>query len=195
MLAPNINTQQEQAFMRWVLAGLIIMLLGLPGVPGNADEEAEAIPSPTQAQGHIKRVALRVPDLDRGIRFFSEVIGFRLDMQFTMEPGADPYFPLVFNVSHDKPIRMALFSTAAEPRGLFLAEFPDMAVPEPDKALDQVMVLEVPDMAAVRKRAHTAGFDTADPQEGTAPDGTRFSEMLIIGPGRHRVLVFQYFKP
>ena len=54
------------------------------------------------------------------------------------------------------------------------------------------MVLEAV-IAAVRKRARAAGFDTADLQEGTAPDGTRVSEILIISPGRHRVLVFQYF--
>lgn len=180
--------------MRLIKTCALICCLGITPVAATAaaDVNAKAEP-PAAAQGRIKRVALRVPNLDQGIVFFRDVIGFRLEGQFTMAPGADPYLPLIFSFEHTQPLRMALFSTATEPRGLFLVETPDMQTPTTEDPVNQVMVLETPDIAALRARAEQEGFFTAEPQEDTTPDGVRFSEMLVIGPGGHRAVVFQYF--
>lgn len=181
--------------MRTLCRLLVLCTLGLspvsPGLAGEPDGEAIA-PDANTPQGRIKRVALSVPDLEEGIRFFRDVIGFSLDRQFSLPAGADPYLPLVFNTEQTEPLRMALFSTATEPRGLFLVEMSNMSVPAATDAANHVLVLEVPDLEALRQRARQDGFPTAEPQQSTTPDGIRFSEMLVTGPAGHRILVFQY---
>ena len=78
-----------------------------------------------QAQtARIKRISLMTPELDRSIAFFTELVGFTLDFEGTLLPGAEPFLGPVFNIDVSRPICRALLSTETEPRRLFLIEHP-----------------------------------------------------------------------
>ena len=62
-----------------------------------------------QAQSaRIKRISLMTPDLDRSVAFFTEVVGFILDLKGTLPPGGEPFLGPVFNIDVWRPIRWAL---------------------------------------------------------------------------------------
>ena len=56
----------------------------------------------------IKRISLITHDLDRSIVFFTEVVGFILDLKGTLPPGGEPFLGPVFNIDVWRPIRWAL---------------------------------------------------------------------------------------
>ncbi len=171
----------------------LLFLLCAGGFSSAQAEQVIAAETETPAAtARIKRLAIQVPNLDQGIAFFQDVLGFSLDMSFTLPPGADPYLPLVFNIEHQQPLRLALFSTSSEPRGLFLLEMPGMRVPDAAEPVQMTTVIETTDLAGIQKRAEEAGYWTAEPQSGETPDGGSFSEMMVVGPASLRVLVFQY---
>ena len=189
---PRVSSCLSLSLSLSLFLGLFLSL-SVSGVAlGASAAKTASSPGPS---GHIKRVALQVPDLERGILFFTDIIGLQLNRAFTMKPGDDPYFPRVFNLEHDRPVRVALLSTSTESRGLFLAELPEMRIPARDEPAVSLIVIEVADLEAVQQRAAEAGYETIDPQFGSAPDGTRYGEVLIVGPARHHILIFQYLKP
>ena len=56
----------------------------------------------------IKRISLMTHDPDRSIAFFTEVVGFILDLEGTLPPGGEPFPGPVFNIDVSRPIRRAL---------------------------------------------------------------------------------------
>ena len=161
------------------------------GETGSAPKAALARSS-TDPKSRMKRIAVQVPDLDRAIIFFRDVLGFTLTQTGTIEAGAEPYMHYLFNTDPGKAVRRALFNTATEQRGLFIAENSDMTPLKPGEPRSFAAVFEVSDIEGVRQRARRSGFDTIDPEMGKAPDGTPFAEMIITGPGGLAVAVFHY---
>jgi len=143
-------------------------------------------------KARIKRLAIQVPDLDRAILFYRDVIGFTVEMTGVIEAGDEPYMHKVFNSDPGKSVRRALFSTSTEKRGLFIVE--DTAMPSAKPGIPRrfAAVIEVRDLLAVRDRATAAGFRTEDHQVSRTPSGKAFAEMIIDGPGGQAILAFEY---
>jgi catechol 2,3-dioxygenase-like lactoylglutathione lyase family enzyme len=140
----------------------------------------------------IKRISLMTPDLERSIAFFTEVIGFTLDFTGELPADGEPFLGPVFGVDTSVPIRRALLSTSAEPRGLFLIEQKAMPRPEPASLRTAVTVVQVESVSAVRQRAEAFGSPMTDTVSDISPEGARFSEAMIESPGGHAVLVYEY---
>ena len=143
----------------------------------------------------IKRISLMTEDLDLSIAFFTEVIGFTLDFEGTLPANSEPFLGPVFNIDSDKPIRRALLSTATEPRGLFLIEHKPMPLPNATAPRGVVTVTQVDDLQATLLRAIEFGSETSDVESDVTPEGASFAEALIISPGGHAILVYQYDAP
>lgn len=143
----------------------------------------------------IKRISLMTADLDQSIAFFTEVIGFTLDFEGTLPANSEPFLGPVFNIDSDKPIRRALLSTASEPRGLFLIEHKPMPLPNATAPRRVVTVTQVDDLEATLLRAIEFGSETSDVVSDITPEGASFAEALIMSPGGHAILVYQYDAP
>jgi sulfatase modifying factor 1 len=146
----------------------------------------------TDDKARIKRLALQVPDLDRAVLFFRDVVGFTVEMEGVIKAGAEPYLHMIFNSDPEKTVRRALFSTATEQRGLFVVENKNLPAYVPGAARAFATVIEVSSILAIKSRAEAAGFHTEQHQVSTTPDGTSFAEMIITGPGGNAILVFEY---
>ena len=142
----------------------------------------------------IKRISLMTPDLDQSIAFFTEVIGFTLDFEGTLQPGGEPFLGPVFNIDASKPIRRALLSTSTEARGLFLIEHPEAPVPDYVKPTAVVTVVEVESIDHTLARAEAAGAPVSETVTDITPEGMRFSEAMITSPGGHAILVYELSK-
>ena len=143
----------------------------------------------------IKRISLMTTDLDQSIAFFTEVIGFTLDFEGTLPANGEPFLGPVFNIDSDKPIRRALMSSATEPRGLFLIEHKPMPSPNATAPRSVVTVTQVDDLQATLLRAIEFGSETSDVVSDVTPEGASFAEALIMSPGGHAILIYQYDAP
>lgn len=143
----------------------------------------------------IKRISLMTADLDQSIAFFIDVIGFTLDFEGTLPANSEPFLGPVFNIDSDKPIRRALLSTATEPRGLFLIEHKPMPSASATAPRSVVTVTQVDDLEATLLRASEFGSETTDVVSDITPEGASFAEALIMSPGGHAILVYQYDAP
>ena len=143
----------------------------------------------------IKRISLMTTDLDQSIAFFTEVIGFTLDFEGTLPANGEPFLGPVFNIDSDKPIRRALMSSATEPRGLFLIEHKPMPSANATAPRSVVTVTQVDDLQATLLRAIEFGSETSDVVSDVTPEGASFAEALIMSPGGHAILIYQYDEP
>ena len=139
----------------------------------------------------IKRISLMTPDIDRSIQFFTEVIGFSLDFEWTLPPNGEPFLGAVFNIDASLPLRRALLSTSQEPRGLFLIEHP--TAPLADAALPTavVTVIQVDDLSELMARAERFGVSTTEMVTDVTPEGATFAEAMVTSPGGHALLLYQ----
>ena len=145
-----------------------------------------------QAQtARIKRISLMTPDLDRSIAFFTEVVGFTLDFEGTLLPGAEPFLGPVFNIDVSRPIRRALLSTETEPRGLFLIEHPRSPRADDRQPTAVVTVVQVSHIEQTLARAQAFGAPVSETETDVTPEGTAFTEAMITSPGGHAILVYQ----
>ena len=142
----------------------------------------------------IKRISLMTPDLDRSVEFFTRVIGFSLDFEGTLPPNGEPFLGPVFNIDAGQPIRRALLSTSSEPRGLFLIEQANSPQPDSSAPRSVVTVIQVQDLGEALARAKTFGAPTSETVSDITPEGVTFSEAMILSPGGHAVLVYEYGK-
>ena len=143
----------------------------------------------------IKRISLMTADLDQSIAFFTEVIGFTLDFEGTLPANSEPFLGPVFNIDSRKPIRRALLSTATEPRGLFLIEHKPIPSPNATAPRSVVTVTQVDDLEATLLRAIEFGSKATEVVSDITPEGASFAEALIMSPGGHAILVYQYDAP
>ena len=143
----------------------------------------------------IKRISLMTTDLDQSIAFFTEVIGFTLDFEGTLPANSEPFLGPVFNIDSHKPIRRALLSTATEPRGLFLIEHKPIPSANATAPRSVVTVTQVDDLEATLLRAIEFGSKTTEVVSDITPEGASFAEALIMSPGGHAILVYQYDAP
>ena len=165
----------------------ILVLCGLLCAGG-----IQATASELDPRARIKRVALVVPDLDRAKLFFGEVLRFELASEGMLDPATEPYLGKVFALELAGPVRRALYHTSTERRGLFVMELPGMESGGAGTPRTALNVVETSDLAALKTRAEAHGFTTADHQSDRTPEGSFFSEMLVMGPGGHAFLVYQY---
>jgi len=140
----------------------------------------------------IKRISLMTSDLDQSIAFFTEVIGLTLDFKGTLPPKAEPFLGPVFNIDSNAPIRRALLSTATEPRGLFLIEHAGVRAKSIDSPRDVVTVIQVQSVETTINRAKRYGSTTSEIERDETPEGVQFAEALIMSPGGHAILVYEY---
>lgn len=145
-------------------------------------------------KARIKRVALQTPDLDTAIQFFTEVIGFSLDSKGVIEANADPYLGVIFNIDTNRPFNRALLSTSTEQRGLFIFEQPNMRQLSASESRNFALVVETHDLDALKKRSIDFGIVPAAIISDVSSDGGIFREMLVVSPGGHAILVFEYNK-
>jgi formylglycine-generating enzyme required for sulfatase activity/catechol 2,3-dioxygenase-like lactoylglutathione lyase family enzyme len=186
----NPPLYSRPAFRYGTLQNQAFTLVGFrPVREMEAESAAKQLPDP---RARIKRLAIQVPDIDRAVVFYRDVIGFTIEMQGVIRAGDEPYLHRVFNSDPDTTVRRVLFSTGTEKRGLFVVENKQMSFPDPGEVRVFAAVIEVSDLLEVKKRAASAGFNTLDHQVSQTSDGKAFAEMIIDGPGGHAVLAFQY---
>ena len=180
-MGPSIHSTRRLSIHRTL--GILAMAFFVATTQLDAEETPQA---------RIKRAALVTDCLDCSIRFFTEVVGFRLDSRGTLPGGQEPELGQLFNIDASKDIERALLSTRTEQRGLFLIEQAKMPDRKPSDINPVVLVIETDDLVALVERARAMDITTGAIVHGTAAEGFQFSEARIVSPAGHVLLVYQY---
>lgn len=140
----------------------------------------------------LKRAALWVPDLDRAIVFFRDVLGFRLESQGTLiiEEGSVMFD--LFNAEPPLTVRRALFSSSVENNSLFVMESKDAPTYDNGEERPSILVIETHDLPELLARAASLDFKVGESNvtQPASVDGA-LHETVVVGPGGQSVLIYQ----
>jgi len=140
----------------------------------------------------VKRPAIWVPDLDRAILFYRDVLGFTVVSQGELDVKEGSVLLDLFNTDASLQFRRALFSSSTEENALFVMESEN--APEYKKGAQRstALVIQTDDLSAVESRAKELGFMVGNTNfDVSASTGVTFRETTIIGPGGQAALVYE----
>lgn len=126
----------------------------------------------------FQRANFVVRNLDRALEFYVGVLGFSLD--FVKNSEASSYSYTVFEIPASAGIRFAVLSAPDQPRVMALTEVtgpPLEAVAHPRRA---AIVLEIPDLDALVKRARDRGFAVCPEGVLVTFDGRQGRELGLV---------------
>lgn len=133
-----------------------------------------------------------VPDLERAIVFFRDVLGFNLHSKGELVPKRDSVLLDLFNIEAGSNIPRALFSSSKEERVLFVMETDDALQYQTFDKRPSAMVIQTDNLAAVKKRAKAYGFVVGNSNvDANSQSKQQLHETTIIGPGGQAVLVYE----
>lgn len=139
------------------------------------DTTSTAPSSPQKKAGlHLKRPCLLVSDLERSLRLYRDVLGFRLD--YVSEAGTDSYLYTVFQLPATAQLTFAALSTDHELRSLALTEVKNIPFPRPTPPHRVGLVMQVSEVATAIAQIQELGLTIVEPNIFTAPPNLVFTE-------------------
>lgn len=180
--------------MTWWYCVLTLALAGCATPP-----ESGAPAEGARVGVELKRASLWVEDLDQAIRFYRDVLGFALEARGPLNVGDDSALWPLFNLPAGTPVERALFSSATEPRVLFVMAARSAPVSAPTAARSPALVVATQDLDALLDRARSLGFPVQgerSTRERPSLDTPlrpqpRLREQVVLGPGGQPVLVYE----
>jgi len=157
---------------------------------------AAAAPATAQPVGaapagavQIKRPNLVVGDLDRALRLYRDILGFKV---FAVETsGPDSYSYPVFGFPRGARLRMATLSTDTEVRTLALTELQGASLPPAPAPHRAAVVIEVRGIDRIAARISAEGLKTVPPKTSKTPEGLAFVEQAFVDFDGHLIVLYE----
>ncbi|NER79199.1 MAG: VOC family protein [Leptolyngbya sp. SIO1D8] len=129
---------------------------------------------PKKAGLHLKRPCLLVSDLERSLKVYRDILGFRLD--YVSEASPESYLYKVFQIPPQTKLTFATLSTEHELRALALTEVKEISLPKPPLPHRIGLVIQVEDVAPIIEQAISLGLEIVEPSVFNAPPNLLFTE-------------------
>jgi catechol 2,3-dioxygenase-like lactoylglutathione lyase family enzyme len=182
--APACFAFERYIFVKTLGTLLCCLILSTAAVHSRADDGKPFV--------DVKRSALWVPDLDRAIVFYRDVLGFTVVDVGELTPKQDSVLLDLFNTDAERTFRRAMFSSSTDENALFVMETKDAPRYGEAEQRHSVLVIRTRDLDAVVARAAEHGFETGNTNlETPASSGITLRETTVFGPGGQAVLVYQ----
>ena len=166
-------------------AGLLLAII-LATVPA----AAQAPPAAGAVQ--IKRPNLVVSDMDRALRVYRDILGFKV---FALDPsGPESYSYPVFQFPKDAKLRMATLSTDTAVRILALTELTGAPLPPKPVPHRDAVVIEVKGIARIIERVKAEGLHVVPPKTSKTPEGMTFIEQAFEDYDGHLIVLYEIVK-
>ncbi len=137
----------------------------------------------------LQRPNLVVADLDRSLRFYRDVLGFRVDFQKDSEHNSYSY--PVFEIPAEAKLRFCVLSANEDqPRSLALTEIRGIDLPEPPLPRLNAMVLNIEDIDGVLAAARAEGLHVYREERLETNDGRTGREIGIVDHDGHLVVIY-----
>jgi catechol 2,3-dioxygenase-like lactoylglutathione lyase family enzyme len=169
-----------------ILSAAIVMCLLAAAVPAIAQT---APASPTAGVVQVKRPNLVVSDMDRALRVYRDILGFKV---FALDPsGPESYSYPVFKFPKDAKLRMATLNTPNGVRVLALTELKGAPLPPKPVPHRSAVVIEVKGIEQVMARVAAEGLPTVPPKPSKTPEGLTFIEQAFEDHDGHLIVLYE----
>jgi catechol 2,3-dioxygenase-like lactoylglutathione lyase family enzyme len=146
---------------------------------------------PPQAAGvvQVKRPNLVVSDMDRALRVYRDILGFKV---FALDPsGPESYSYPVFKFPKDARLRMATLNTPGGVRVFALTELKGVPLPPKPVPHRSAVVLEVKDIDGIMARVAAEGLPVVPPKSSKTPEGLTFIEQAFEDHDGHLIVLYE----
>ena len=138
----------------------------------------------------LQRPNLVVADLDRALRLYRDILGFRVD--FIQDSPDDSYSYPVFEIPHSARLRFAVLSANDEqPRSLALTEIRGMELPAPALPRRNALVLNIETIDTVLEGLRAEGLHVYPEEELETHDGRIGREIGFVDHDGHLVVIYR----
>lgn len=137
----------------------------------------------------IKRPNLVVSEMDRALRVYRDILGFKVFA--VSESGQDSYSYPVFQFPRDAKLRMATLSTETGVRILALTELQGAPLPPKPVPHRDAIVIEVKGIEAIIARVKAEGLHVVPPRASKTPEGQMFIEQAFEDHDGHLVVLYE----
>jgi len=157
-----------------------------------ATAPAAAQAPPVTGAVQIKRPNLVVSDMDRALRVYRDILGFKV---FALDPsGPESYSYPVFQFPKDAKLRMATLSTDTAVRILALTELTGAPLPPKPVPHRDAVVIEVKGIARIIERVKAEGLHVVPPKTSKTPEGMTFIEQAFEDYDGHLIVLYEIVK-
>ena len=136
----------------------------------------------------FQRANYIVANMEKALEFYVDVLGLTLDFEKDSEKTSYSY--PVFAIPNEANIGFAVLSAPNQPRVMALTEITTLQlapVPHPRRA---AIVLEMPEVESVAKRAKDAGFLVYEAVEFETVDGRQGWELGIVDADDNLTVIY-----
>jgi catechol 2,3-dioxygenase-like lactoylglutathione lyase family enzyme len=152
-----------------------------------AAQGGSAPPPPGVVQ--VKRPNLVVADMDRALRVYRDILGFKV---FALDPsGPESYSYPVFKFPKDGKLRMATLNTPTGVRVLALTELKGAPLPPEPLPHRSAIVVEVKGIEQIMARVAAEGLAVVPPKPSKTPEGLTFIEQAFEDHDGHLVVLYE----
>jgi catechol 2,3-dioxygenase-like lactoylglutathione lyase family enzyme len=166
---------------RLVLVSLLVFACAASGPRASAQVASGAV--------QIKRPNLVVSNMDRALRVYRDILGFKV---FAIsDSGPDSYSYPVFQFPKEAKLRMATLNTATGVRILALTELTGSPLPPKPVPHRDAIVIEVKGIEQIIERVKAEGLVSVPPKSSKTPEGLTFIEQAFEDFDGHLVVLYE----
>ena len=136
----------------------------------------------------IQRANLVVSDMERSLRFYRDVLGFRVD--YVLDSGEGSYSYTVFQIPREAETKFAALSCRSHDRSLALTEVSGIDLPEAVRPSSHALVLEVDDFDGALDGARAEGLHIFPEETLHTHDGRVGREIGLLDYDGHLVVLY-----
>ena len=156
-------------------------------LPGFAEDDAT-----DERYVRFKRPNLVVRDMDAALKFYVDMLGFKLVSMEESKIDPDNYAYTAFNFDRSKPVRQATLDSSTEARAFAITEVKGLDAEISRSPSLTAMVVETKRFMALLDELKSAGYAVTEFRDTSVATGRGILEVGVLDPAGHLIVVYQY---
>ena len=165
-----------------LLVLIVYAAIGAAADPGDQEERYV----------RFKRPNLVVPDMDAALKFYVDMLGFKLISMEESKVDPNNYAYTAFNFDRSKPVRQATLDSSTEARAFAVTEVKGLQAPISRSPSLTAMVIETKRFMPLLAELKEAGYTVTEYRDTSIETGRGILEVGVLDPAGHLIVVYQY---
>ena len=140
------------------------------------------------AATHFKRITLVVSDIDKSLKIYRDVLGFKVHKIFDSE--SDSYSYPVFKIPKEAKIRFCTLDSSDQIRTIALTEVKGIELPKSQSPIMTASVIRVSNLTEVMLKIASLGLEYTEQKIDEGSDSL-FKEQSFIDFDGHLIVLYE----